>query len=93
MDEKRHEDAEAEFGVGVVGGVGDEAFGEFVQGDGDGGLEPDGEEGVGGDVVVVGLGGVVGWISAVLVLAVAFRIVGRVGSAGMDGRAIGPLMS
>ena len=76
MDEERHEDAEAEFGVCVVGGVGDEAFGEFVQGDGDGGLETDGKEGVGGDVMVVGLGGVVGWVSAVLVFAVAFWIVG-----------------
>lgn len=44
----------------MVGGVGYEAFGEFVEGYGDGGLEADGEEGVGGDVVVVaGLFGVV----------------------------------
>ena len=53
VDEEGEEDGEAEFGVGVVGGVGDEALGEFVQGDGDGGLEAEGEEGVGGDVVVV----------------------------------------
>lgn len=40
----------------MVGGVGDEAFWEFVQGDGDGGLEGEGEEDVGWDVVVVGCG-------------------------------------
>ena len=40
----------------MVGGVGDEAFWEFVQGDGDGGLEGEGEEDVGGHVVVVGCG-------------------------------------
>ena len=53
MDEEGEEDGEAEARVGVVGGVGDEAFGEFVEGYGDGGLEADGEEGVLGDVVVV----------------------------------------
>jgi len=88
VDEERHEDAEAEFRVGVVGGVGDEAFGEFVQGDGDGGLETDGKEGIGWDVMVVGLGGVVGWVSAVLVFAVAFRIVGGVGGGGVKGCAV-----
>lgn len=53
VDEDGHEEAEAEGGAGVVGGVGDEALGELVQGDGDGRLEPEGEEGVGGDVMVV----------------------------------------
>ena len=53
MDEEGEEDGDAEGGVGVVGRVGDEAFGEFMQGDSDAGLEADGEEGVGGDVVVV----------------------------------------
>ena len=56
MDEEGEEDGEAEARVGVVGGVGDEAFGEFVEGYGDGGLEADGEEGVLGDVVVVQVG-------------------------------------
>ena len=43
----------------MVCGVGDEAFWDFVQGDGGGGLQADGEEDVCGDVVVV-LGGAVG---------------------------------
>lgn len=41
VDEEGEEDGEAEAGVGVVRGVGYEAFGELVQGDGDGGLEAD----------------------------------------------------
>lgn len=53
MDEEGEEDGEAQARVGVVGGVGYEALGEFVQGYGDGGLQADGEEGVLGDVVVV----------------------------------------
>ena len=53
VDEESHEDGEAERGVRVVGCVGYEAFGQLVQGDGDGGLEADGHEGVFGDVVVV----------------------------------------
>lgn len=53
VDEEGEEDGHAEGWVRVVRGVGDEAFGEFVERDGDGGLEADGEEGVGGDVVVV----------------------------------------
>lgn len=57
MDEEGEEDGEAEGGVGVVGGVGDEAFWDFVEGDGGGGLQADGEEDVGWDVVMV-LGGV-----------------------------------
>lgn len=38
VDEEGEEDGHAQFWVGVVGRVGDEAFGELVQGDGDGGL-------------------------------------------------------
>lgn len=38
VDEEGEEDGEAERGVGVVGRVGDEAFGEFVQCNGDRGL-------------------------------------------------------
>lgn len=57
MDEEGEEDGEAERGVGVVGCVGDEAFGDFVQGDGGAGLQADGEEDVGWDVVVVLRGG------------------------------------
>lgn len=53
MDEEGHEDVEAELGVGVVCGVGDEAFGELMESDGDGGLKADGEEGVGGNMMVV----------------------------------------
>lgn len=37
----------------MVGRVGYEAFGDFVQGDGGRGLEADGEEGVRRDVVVM----------------------------------------
>lgn len=59
MDEESHEDSEAEFRIGVVGGEGDEPFGQFVKGDSDGGLEADGKEGVGGDVVVVLLLGII----------------------------------
>lgn len=54
MDEEGHEDGEAEGWIGVIGRVGDEALGDFVEGDGDGGLEADGEEGVLWDVVMVG---------------------------------------
>ena len=53
VDEEGHEDGEAEVRVCVVGGKGDETFGKFVEGDGDGGLETDGEEGVSGDMVVM----------------------------------------
>jgi len=56
VDEEGEEDGEAELGIGVVGGVGDEAFGELVQGDGDGGLQADGEEGVCGYVMVMVVG-------------------------------------
>ena len=38
MDKQREEDGEAEGGVRVVGGVGDEALGDFVERDGGGGL-------------------------------------------------------
>lgn len=57
MDEESEEDGDAQAGIGVVGCVGDEAFWDFVEGDCDAGLEADGEEGVGGDVVVVGVRG------------------------------------
>lgn len=60
MDEEGEKDGEAQGGVSVVGCVGDEAFGDFVEGDGDAGLEANGEEGVGGDVVVVLVAAVVG---------------------------------
>ena len=60
VDEEGEEDGEAEGGVGVVGCVGDEALWDLVQGDGGGGLEADGQEGVGGDVVVV-----LGWVGGV----------------------------
>lgn len=53
MDEECHEDAEAEGRVGVVGGVGDEAFGEFVEGNGDGSLKANREKGIGRYVVMV----------------------------------------
>lgn len=53
MDEQRQKDRKAKLGVRVVGGIGDEAFGQFVQGDGDGGLQADGEEGIGRDVVMM----------------------------------------
>lgn len=56
MDEESEEDGDTEAGVSVVGSVCDEAFWNFVEGDGDASLEADGEEGVGGDVVVVGVG-------------------------------------
>lgn len=56
VDEEGEEDGEAQRGVGVVGCVGYEAFGDFVQGDCGAGLEADREENVGWHVVVV-LGG------------------------------------
>ena len=54
MDCECDEDCETELGVGVVGGVGDEAFREFVDGNGDGCLEAEGQEGVLWDMVVMG---------------------------------------
>lgn len=53
MDEEGEEDGEAEARVGVIGGVSDEAFGDFVEGDGGASLEADREEDVRWDVVVV----------------------------------------
>ena len=53
MDEESHEDREAQGGVDVICGVGDESFGEFVEGDGNGSLETDGHERVFSDMVVV----------------------------------------
>lgn len=61
MYEKSHEDSEAEFGVGMVGGEGDEAFRQLVQCDGNGGLEADGKESVGVNVVMVLLFGIIRW--------------------------------
>ena len=60
VDEESEEDGEAEFWVCVVGGEGDEAFWELVKSYGDGCLETDGEKGVCWDVMVVGLGGIMG---------------------------------
>lgn len=53
MDEEGEEDGEAEGGVCVVGCVGYEAFGDFVEGDCAAGLQAYGKEDVGWDVVVV----------------------------------------
>lgn len=84
MDEESEEDGDAEAGVGVVGSVGDEAFWDFVEGDGDACLEADGEEGVGGDVVVVGVGGGggVGGVGGEGCMAVLF-VEGRRGAVGV----------
>ena len=95
MDEEGEEDGEAEARVGVVGGVGDEAFGEFVEGYGDGGLEADGEEGVLGDVVVVVLllllllllvlrGVGVGFVEGVVVVVIFVVIGGGEGLGACD---------
>lgn len=53
MDEECEEDGEAKARVGVIGSVGDEALGDLVEGNGNTGLEADGEERVGWNVVVV----------------------------------------
>ena len=53
MDEEGQENGEAEAGVGVVSRIGDETFGDFMEGDGDASLQADGEESISGDVVVV----------------------------------------
>jgi len=74
VDEEGEEDGEAEGGVGVVGGVGDEAFGNFVQGDCCACLEAEGEEGVGWDVVVVLLGLLVMFVVAVAVMVVVVSV-------------------
>lgn len=42
MDEERDEDGDAETGIGVVGGKGDEALGEFVEQNRDAELEAKG---------------------------------------------------
>ena len=68
VDEEGEEDGEAECGVGVIGGVGDEAFGNFVEGDSAAGLEADGEEDVGRDVVVMLL--LVGGVRVIVVIIV-----------------------
>lgn len=36
MNEESYEDIEVELWVGMIGGIGDEIFGKFVEGDGDG---------------------------------------------------------
>lgn len=53
VHEESHEDGEAQAGIGVVGGIGDEALGKLVQGDGDGGLQANAHEGILGNVMVV----------------------------------------
>jgi len=74
VDEEGEEDGEAEGGVGVVGGVGDEAFGDFVQGDCCACLETEGKEGVCWDVVVVLLGLLVVFVVAVAVMVVVVSV-------------------
>lgn len=51
-----HEHIEAELRVGMVCRIGDEAFGKFVQSNGDDRLQAYGKEGVGGHVMMVRLG-------------------------------------
>lgn len=94
VHEEGHEDAKAEGWVRVVGRVGDEAFGKLVQRDGDDGLEADGEEAVGGHVVVVlgldvfgaldvaAVGVVVG--VRVMMMVIAIVVVGVVGRSADD---------
>lgn len=53
MDEQSHEDIESQGRVGVICCVGDETLREFMQGNGNGGLQPYSEEGIGRDVVVM----------------------------------------
>lgn len=76
MNKKSHKDVESEGRVHVVGCVGYETLWELVDCNGDDGLEANGEEGVGGDVVVVLLVVVVFWF-------------GRVGAAGGDAGCVG----
>lgn len=83
MDEEGEEDGEAEGGVGVVGCVGYKAFGDFVEGDGAGGLEAYAHEYVFGDVVVVACGVVV----AVILIVVVGSMGGAGGCGGCGGRA------
>lgn len=73
----------------MVGRVGYEAFWDFVEGDSDAGLEADGEEDVGWDVVVVlrgaGCAGGWGWMGVRVGVGVGMGvvvIVVRVGGGG-----------
>ena len=74
VDEEGEEDGEAEGGVGVVGGVGDEALGDLVQGNCCACLKAEGEEGVGWDVVVMLLGLLVVFIVAVAMMVVVVSV-------------------
>lgn len=69
MDEEGKEDGETERGVCVVCGVGDEAFWDFVQGDCGAGLEADGEEDVGRDVVVMW------WVVMIMIVIVIMVVI------------------
>ena len=60
MNEESQEDGNAQCGIGVVGSIGNEAFRELVQGDGNRCLETDGEEGVLWNVVMVMIRGLRG---------------------------------
>lgn len=53
VDKQGHEDIESKGRVGVVCCVGDEAFGEFMQSNGNGCLQPYREESIGRDVVMM----------------------------------------
>jgi len=74
VDEEGEEDGEAEGGVGVIGGVGDEAFGNLVEGDGCACLEAERKEGVCWDVVVVLLRLLVVFVLAVAVMVVVVSV-------------------
>lgn len=69
----------------MVGGVGDETFGEFVQGYREGGLEADGEEGVGGDMVVVDFGVVAVGRGGIVVVVGGFGVEGGGAVGGVGG--------
>lgn len=53
VDEEGEEDGEAKSGIRVVSSVGDEPFRYFVKGNGGAGLETDGEEDIGRDMMMV----------------------------------------
>ena len=66
----------------MVGRVGDETFGDFVESDGDAGLEADGKEDIGRDVVMVlgwcvAIGGRMVMVVIVVVIVVGMRVGGR----------------
>lgn len=83
VNKKSYKDVEFEGWVYVVGCVGYEIFWEFVDCNGDDGLEVNGEEGVGGDVVVVLLVVVVFWFGRVGVVGGDVGCVGGVGGVGV----------